>query len=786
MWNRLFLFILATVSAVAQTVTPISNGLLRTQLDANGQDIVRADEIKFGTANDVTLGRSGAGALTLTGNLSVTGTVDFPSGSVAWADVNKTGSSLADLVTRSAADLSSGILDNARLDADLAAIGALPTTSYGRGLLTFASRDALAAHLTGDGSGAPYMAGLPLEEYPLLVDGFFYWDATGGPFAQVRSSGQVRTTLGLSTSDTVQFGTVQLTGEIQASGLRMGIFSNSLLQPSVNTNVTATMPTVSGTLLTTTGNGSGLTALNATSISSGTVDNARLDADVAALGNNATSGFWARTGAGTGAARTIAGTANQITVTNGDGVAGAPTLSIPTNPTLPGTVSAGGLDLPTDGSSIRFANTGSNGQLTSAAGTLTLSNGAGTAGADSLFIRTANDRNVVVQPTTGTTGTFKVNYTNASTSTTTGALTVAGGAGVAGTLNAANVSVASAGFLQMPTTAQTTEGRAWYTSDTLRFRGSSGERTLVDQSLTQTLSNKTLSAPAITGTTSSSGMIESTAVRAAGIAALSASSATPAFHLRETDATANNQRWDIQPASGTLQFRLIPDDDLSAANWMTVARSGTTPGTTTLLATTASTNKDTGALVVEGGLGVEGTAWVGGSLGVGNSSGTNLQIDGANRTITTDAIGPLIIRRGGNFSGITLTDSAGAGTGRWTTSASQPHMWANQGGSTTYAQINNAGDFQTSFGRVVKTNVVTGNTTLDATYHTVICNSASALTLTLPAAASNTGREYRIKNRNTGTVTVSGANIDGAASLTLSVQYQSVILVSDGTEWGIY
>jgi len=54
-----------------------------------------------------------------------------------------------------------------------------------------------------------------------------------------------------------------------------------------------------------------------------------------ALHNLATNGFIARTGAGTVAARTIAGTTNQITVTNGDGVSGNPTISLPTTLTLP-------------------------------------------------------------------------------------------------------------------------------------------------------------------------------------------------------------------------------------------------------------------------------------------------------------------------------------------------------------------------------------------------------------------------------------------------------------------
>lgn len=53
------------------------------------------------------------------------------------------------------------------------------------------------------------------------------------------------------------------------------------------------------------------------------------DADLQALADNATNGLLARTGAGTAAARTITGTANEITVGNGDGVSGNPTVSLP-------------------------------------------------------------------------------------------------------------------------------------------------------------------------------------------------------------------------------------------------------------------------------------------------------------------------------------------------------------------------------------------------------------------------------------------------------------------------
>lgn len=52
------------------------------------------------------------------------------------------------------------------------------------------------------------------------------------------------------------------------------------------------------------------------------------DADLAALAANSTDGFWAHTGAGTGTSRTLTGTADQVNITNGAGIAGNPVISL--------------------------------------------------------------------------------------------------------------------------------------------------------------------------------------------------------------------------------------------------------------------------------------------------------------------------------------------------------------------------------------------------------------------------------------------------------------------------
>jgi len=74
----------------------------------------------------------------------------------------------------------------------------------------------------------------------------------------------------------------------------------------------------------------------------GITDAQPLDADLTAVAGLATTGLIARTGAGTAATRTVTGTANEITVTNGDGVAGNPTLSLPAALTFTGKTITGG------------------------------------------------------------------------------------------------------------------------------------------------------------------------------------------------------------------------------------------------------------------------------------------------------------------------------------------------------------------------------------------------------------------------------------------------------------
>ena len=70
----------------------------------------------------------------------------------------------------------------------------------------------------------------------------------------------------------------------------------------------------------------------------------------------------------------------------------------------------------------------------------------------------------------------------------------------------------------------------------------------------------------------------------------------------------------------------------------------------------------------------------------------------------------------------------------------------------------------------------------------VIDCTSGTFTVTLPASSGRTGRILIIKNSGAGTITVDGngaETIDGAATYAISVQYGTVQIMSDGTNWKI-
>jgi hypothetical protein len=77
--------------------------------------------------------------------------------------------------------------------------------------------------------------------------------------------------------------------------------------------------------------------------------------------------------------------------------------------------------------------------------------------------------------------------------------------------------------------------------------------------------------------------------------------------------------------------------------------------------------------------------------------------------------------------------------------------------------------------------------TLSNTNYIVIGTNGTAITLTLPAAASNAGRMYIIKSAGAGDVTIDGnaaETIDGLPTYTIAGGGNiSKTIVSDGTNW---
>jgi len=189
-----------------------------------------------------------------------------------------------------------GITDAQPLDADLTAIAALTTTAFGRSVLTQADGPAVRT-LIGAGTSSFDGVFSSLTSKPTTLAGYGITDAQ--PLDSDLTA--------IAALTTTSFGRSVLT-QADAAAVRTLIGAGTSSFDGVFSSLTSIPTTLAGY---------------------GITDAQGLDSDLTALANNATNGMWARTGAGTGAARTITGTTNQVTVTNGDGVSGNPTLALP-------------------------------------------------------------------------------------------------------------------------------------------------------------------------------------------------------------------------------------------------------------------------------------------------------------------------------------------------------------------------------------------------------------------------------------------------------------------------
>lgn len=105
-----------------------------------------------------------------------------------------------------------------------------------------------------------------------------------------------------------------------------------------------------------------------------------------------------------------------------------------------------------------------------------------------------------------------------------------------------------------------------------------------------------------------------------------------------------------------------------------------------------------------------------------------------------------------------------------------------QSNGTDYEIVGDSGASGSGITRsvlTVSTNTAAGSTAL--TDYVYLCSGT--MDLTMPSASGNTNK-YDIKNTDTGVITIIGA-VDGGANPTLTTQYESITLVSNGTDWSI-
>ena len=185
----------------------------------------------------------------------------------------------------------------------------------------------------------------------------------------------------------------------------------------------------------------------------------------------------------------------------------------------------------------------------------------------------------------------------------------------------------------------------------------------------------------------------------------------------------------------------------------------------------ANTGSGVGGATNNGGKGVYGQAQsVTGGIGVYGESiiatGTGIGISGAALQAATTNIGGKFVATGGtnNYAIIVPSASGSVGIGN-----SAPTSTLDVSG----------GSFALNY--VAKT----GTYTITASDYTIDCTS-NTFTVTLPTAASITGRIYVIKNSGAGTITIattSSQTIDGVTTQTLSTQYSSYTVQSNGANW---
>ena len=172
------------------------------------------------------------------------------------------------------------------------------------------------------------------------------------------------------------------------------------------------------------------------------------------------------------------------------------------------------------------------------------------------------------------------------------------------------------------------------------------------------------------------------------------------------------------------------------------------------------------------------TIAIGAVASTGNVNGATISSDSTSRTITlhpATATTPGIVTTGTQTFG-------GNKTFQDSVAASKAILVGNTGNANSTVQVDG------SLALAIKT--VTGNYTATATDNTILANTTSAaITISLPAAGSITGRIYTIKKIGTGgidnqlTINPAAGTIDGGSSYVIYNDWTYVTLQTDGSNW---
>ncbi len=190
-----------------------------------------------------------------------------------------------------------------------------------------------------------------------------------------------------------------------------------------------------------------------------------------------------------------------------------------------------------------------------------------------------------------------------------------------------------------------------------------------------------------------------------------------------------------------------------------------------------------------------GNVSISGNTTLGNASADDVTVTGSLastiniKTTNTYNIGSSTLGLASVYLG------ANAQTVRILGSASMSATWTFtfpvSAGTSTYVLATN-GSGVTSWTSKTTLNITAKTTTYTATIDddVITCSTGSAWTLTLPAASTATGKVLEIKKTSSdfNALTIDGnasETIDGATTIKINTQYESMIIMCDGSNWHI-